>query len=487
MDWIFKRDVFRKETFLGDIEKEEVAQVDLYNSSLDRFRNPQKKMDIAIKGVGKNELMLGCTDDTFTTPACIQYDGKSFGMLIVAPKGVGKTQLIKHIGFSQMYIRFHYNLFIVDPRDDYTNLNEPLKNPELVSRLLRFGIKPRAFEAKYYKPAFANMQERKGEEYIVTLKDFKSLDQGKRTEALGEYFNVDDKDSPASRALKAAFSKGVPETIDTLFKKITDYKKDTLKERVKLAKLAGASTGSKMISSAFERIIQEKVDQGIFGDDGHRIIRETAEIEGKTVVTKAVKVYGAHFAEDLSSGPDPKIVVLQTDLAAKTSHTYSCYVKMAIAQIWSDRYRYYTSEGREGIMSRPTFVLSDEADVLIPRAKYGYSPSGEQYIQLLSKGRPYGWGVICITQQPEMISQEFIRHTDYIVSTRVQSEHLIKILKERGLAEYQIEELRHLKYNKNSPVKEWFCTTSDPEKPYVIFTPVPPQVDIKTEKAPSYF
>jgi len=488
MPWTFTRDVPSSETFIGDLEKEELAQVDLTNSALDAFRNPTKKKDVMIKGVSKNELMLGCVDDTWTTPSCISYNGKSFGMLIVAQKGDGKTQLVKHIMCSQLLERFHYNLFIVDPKDDYSNLHEPLRSVDLVSRLSRFGIKPKGFQAKYYKPAFADMKERKGEEYILTLRDFKVLDYGKRAEALTEVFQVDEKSGPAFRALQSAFSKGVPETIDTLFKKLTDYKKDVLKERVKLAKLAGASMGTKVVSSAFEQIVKEKVELGILGDEGQTIIREQEERDGKMVATKTVKVHSAHFTEELSTGPEPNIVVLQADLSAAKSFTYSCYIKMAIAQLWSDRYKYVTTDGREGIMRRPTFVITDEADVLIPREKYRYSPSREQFNQLLSKGRQFGWGEACITQQPEMISQEFIRHVDYIVSTRVQSEHLVKILKEKaGLQEHQIEELRRLRYNKSSPIKEWFCTTGDPERPYVTFFPLPPQSEIKQEKIPTYY
>ena len=488
MPWTFTREASMKSRFVGDEEKEELAQVDLTNSALEAFRNPAKKKDVVIKGVGKNELMLGCVDDTFTTPSCIPYNGKSFGMLIVAQKGDGKTQLVKHIMCSQLLERFHYNLFIVDPKDDYSNLNEQLRNAELVSRLSRFGIKPKGFQAKYYKPAFADMKERKGEEYILTLRDFKVLDYGKRAEALTEVFQVDEKSGPAFRALQSAFAKGVPETIDTLFKKLTEYKKNVIKERVQLAKLAGASMGSKIVSSAFEQIVKEKVELGILGDDGQTIIREQEERNGKMVATKSVKVYSAHFTEDLSTGPDPNIVILQADLSAAKSFTYSVYIKMAIAQLWSDRYKFVTTDGREGIMRRPTFVIKDEGDVLIPREKYRYSPSREQFIQLLSKGRQFGWGDVTITQQPEMISQEWIRHSDYVCSTRVQSEHLVKILKEKcGLVDHQIEELRRLRYNKTSPVKEWFCTTGDPERPYVTFFPVPPQVAIKQEIAPTYY
>ena len=488
MPWTFTRDVPNINQFIGDIEKSDLAQVDLSSISLDPFRDQAKKNDVVIKGVGKNELMLGCVDDTFTTPACIPYNGKSFGMLIVAQKGDGKTQLVKHIMCSQLFERFHYNLFIIDPKNDYSNLDEPLKNAELVSRLTRFGIKPRGFQAKYYKPAFANMKERKGEEYILTLKDFKVLDHGARAAALTEVFQVDEKSGPAFRALESAFSNGVPETIDTLFKKLTEYKKKVIKERVRLAKLAGASVGSRIVSSAFDQIVKQKVELGYLGDDGQTIIREQEERDGKLVVTKSIKAYSAHFAEDLSTGPGPNIVVLQADLSSAKSFIYSVYIKMAIAQLWADRYRYVTSGGKEGVMKRPTFVIKDEGDVLIPREKYRYSPSRDQFIQLLSKGRQFGWGDITITQQPEMISQEWIRHADYICSTRVQSEHLVKILKEKaGLADYQIEELRHLRYSKTSPVKEWFCTTGDPERPYVVFTPLPPQSAIKQEVAPSYY
>ena len=133
-------------------------------------------------------------------------------------------------------------------------------------------------------------------------------------------------------------------------------------------------------------------------------------------------------------------------------------------------------------MYRPTLLMMDEADTLLPRERLRYSPSREQVNQLLSKGRQYGWSVITITQQCEMISQEHLKHVDYIITTRLRSDKLIAIVKEKfGLEDFEVDELKKMEWDANSPVKEWVVFTGNPSKKYIRFFPLPSQFEIKRE------
>ena len=470
------REIAPKEGFHGTEVLKMLSLVDRSDSRLEEYRNPIQKKRDDIKYVKPNELLLGTLDEDFFSPAVLPYNGKSFGMLVVAGKGDGKTQWVKFEVFSQIHERFGYNLLLVDPKNDYSNLHESIKQQELVDRLYRFNLRARGYNAVYYKPAYFNMKERKGQEYIVTLRDFDNLDYGKRSESIKEFLGVDEK-TPAGRQLAGVLNKGVPKTIKAFMEKIKNYRKDMVKEKEEAAKASGVkSRGSGIMSFTLDTIISDKVKQGLLGDDGQKIIMEVDD-KGKTTASKTV--YAAHFPEDLTKFG---IVVLQADLTTEKSFTSSCYLKVAVATVWEDRRKFVDTKRREGVMTNPTFLVMDEADTLLPRERTRYSPSREQVNQLLSKGRQYGWGVVAITQQPEMISQEFIKHCDYIVTTRLRSQKLIEILKEKyALEDYEIDELKKLEWDPNKPVKQWCCFTGNPSRKYIPFYPLPPQIAIKQE------
>ena len=463
----------RKSKWLGDSILKGLANVDKANPFIMATNNTVEAEEPVSHLIPPNEILLGCSDEDYMQPVTIPYNGKSFGMAIIASKGDGKTQLVKHLAFSQLHQRFRYNLFFIDPKYDYSNLHIPQNDGELVERLMRYNIRPKGYDAAFYKPACFDLTDRKGIEYIVTLRDFEALEYNKRKEAMKEFFNIEEK-TPAGRALEWILARRVPKTIKGFRILINEYKKFIIKERER------AGSKVKSVSAAMDIALKERVDSGIIGEDGQKLILEVDD-NGKPVKTKTV--HAANFVSDLAQ---KKIVVLEADLDMTKSYISSCYLKIAIAQIWTDRQTYINTKGHEGVTSMPTFVVIDEADVLCPRENIRESPSRAQINQLLSKGRQFGWGVIGITQQPQMISAEFLRHVDYLCTTRIKNDKLIKLIQEKfALDDYLIRDLKNLEYDANKKVKKWALLTGNPNKPMVTFYPFPPQTAIKQEIIPT--
>jgi len=463
---------FDEPSLLGNRIFQSVSSVSKNNVAIQRLINQEYREELPVTStVPNNEILLGCTDEEFTIPATLPYNGKSFGMVIIAGKGDGKTQWLKHFSFSQLLCRFKYNLFLLDPKYDFGNLDKPMKQPELVERLARYSITPRGFDAIFYKPAYFCLDDRRGKEYVVTLRDFESLEFIKRAEAMKEFFNLEDR-TPAKNALDWILSKRVPKTLRAFKELIGMHKQFILKER----KEAGSHV--KMVSAAMDIALRQKIDMGLLGEEGQKMIIETDD-QGKPTKTKTH--HRADFVVDLVKN---KVVVLEADLDMKRSYISSCYLNISLAQMWTDRKSYVETKGKQGLLATPTFAIIDECDVLCPHEREKRSPSRDQLIQFLSKGRAYGWGVIGITQQSQMMSQEFIRHCDYLVTTRLRSTKLEQLIKEKySLEDYVIKDLKNLDYDINKPYKQWALLTGNPSNPVITFYPLPPQSAIQQERS----
>lgn len=458
----------------GNTMFEQLSEVDKADHRIRRlFTEGENKSNIIVsKIIPKDELFLGFTDKTFQTPVTVKYNGKSTSFGIFGQAGDGKTQFFKHLVFTQFHDRFGYKILLLDPKNDYWNLHEPQSEQRLVDILRRVDIKPRGYKASYYRPLFLNLHGRPGKEYIITFADFKSLEQQKRTEAMKEIFMIDEK-TPAGRAL-SWIAPRTPMSLSSFRKRLDDYKDFVLEERRK------AGSNIKIVSSQFRTSLEERIAQGVIGDDGMQIPLERDDETGE--VTKSKIAHAATICNDLMDTNKDGIVVMEQDLDGSNSYISSCLTKMAIAQPWTDRYNYVTTDGHEGLLASPVFVGIDEADVLCPHERIKTSPSRTQINQLQSKGRAFGWSIGTISQKPYNLSQEHIDHFKSIATTRLNDERIIKIIQEKfRIEEHQLEDLRKMDYDTNEPVKEWVWFTGNPANPYARFYPPPPNVQIVHE------
>ena len=472
------RDIREKDGLRGQRLLQSLSNVDRSDSRMNEFRNPRKPLVEDIKNIKKDELLLGTLDQEGRIPVTIPYDGKSKGILIVAEKGRGKTQLMKSLAFDQFHARYDFNIFAVNPKaPDLSNLDQAMARPDLVQRLARFNIKPKAYHnAVYFKPVFFNMAERRGKEYILSPRDFDSLDYGERSAAIQQFFKVNELTPAARRALTSILSKGVPKTIEGLFLKLQNYRKDLMKQRISDAKAMNMKGGSKVMSFGADSEIRDKVNRGLLGDDGQKIVLEMDELGEK--VTKYKTVHTVDFPIELALH---RIVVLQADLENENDWYSSCYLRMALSAIWQDRYKYIQTHRQQGVVDRPTLVLEDEADVLMPSG-ISASPSRDMNIKLLAKGRQYGWSVMAATQLIESISKVFVKHCDIVITTSLQDPKLIEVVRTKyGLQDFELEELKHLEVSQKKP-NQWVCFTPNTAKKFVSFYPLPPGIAMVEEE-----
>ena len=465
--------------FLGDLTLKTLVDVDHRNSRLNEFRYFQSKDEKPVyEGVGQNELLLGWLDRDYDKPVTMYYNGKSFAAAILAQKGDGKTQFFKNL-MVQLHDKFNYKVILFDPKNDYSNLNEAQSVPEYVEQLSRVNMKPRGYNAVYLKPAFSMLDARPGRECIVTPAMLNALDYGKKMEGTREFFN-ELKDPAINRELDYILSMTsggtkvikIPKTINEWRRKDEDYKKNILATRKK------SNIGIKSVSSKFIQSLEDKINQGMFGDDGQELIMSVDENDKP----QYKKVYDFNIPQELMRTDRDGIVVIEQDLEAENLYMSSCYTKLIIASVWSDKKMYEESHGSMGHVAPHILVGMDEADVLIPKEKVRNSPSRSQSLQLQKRGRQLGFSLITISQQPDQVSEQLLTAMDYIFTSRLKSDKMRKLLKEKySLTGEQMDELNNLDYSAQKKPVQWAAFTGDPGEPYKLFYPCVPTIQIKQE------
>ena len=127
--------------------------------------------------VSKDDILLGAVDKTYEDPVILEgWDRKSAGFLICGKKGSGKTTLAKALVLDNLYYKFNQNVFMVDPKGDYPNIDKPQQVPEIISALEKFKMKPQGYHAKYCVPKFLDLFGARGTHYTLSMRDFKTLD-----------------------------------------------------------------------------------------------------------------------------------------------------------------------------------------------------------------------------------------------------------------------------------------------------------------------
>lgn len=480
MPMTFRRRLYEGTSgFLGDMTLRTLVDVDKRNSNLDVFRdNQEKEKKPTYEGVGENELLLGWLDRDHDKPVTMYYDGKSFAAAILAQKGDGKTQLFKNL-MVQLHDRFGYKVILMDPKNDYSNLDQPQRVPEYIQQLNRINFQPRGYNVVYLKPAFCMLDGRPGKECIVTPDMLNSLDYGKKMEGVREFFN-ELKDPAINRELDFIMSSvsggskvvKMPKTIKEWLHKHEEYVRNILAVRKK------SNVGSKAMSSKFIQTFEDYINRGLFGDNAQKLITSVDE-EGNP---NYKSVFDFNIPKELMRTDMDGIVVVEQDLEGENLYMSSCYTKLIIASIWSDKKIYEESGGTMGHIAPHVLVGIDESDVLVPREKNRNSPSRSQCLQLQKRGRQLGFSLITISQQPDQVSEQLLTNMDLIFTSKLKSEKMRKLLKEKySLADYQIEELNNLEYNRQKKPVQWAVLTGDTDEPYKLFYPLPPTIQIKEE------
>ena len=414
-----------------DIMQRSAAEFDPHPSM--RSWAEMKEIEKNLKSeIGKNDILLGGVDKDYSEPVVIPYSGKSMVVTTIAKKGSGKSVMNAHLVLDNMHAKFGNYVMIIDPKQDYPNIDKPLAG-EFVDSIKKFGMKPRGYPAYWCVPKMLELFGAKGKEYVPSLKDFESIDRASYMKTLAQMLDIDPK-SASARAFERVIMKYKPKNIAEMRAGIKADQKYQL-----------SVSRNKIISTGLSNRFEEKLMSNLLGENNN-----------------------VDFPVELATH---KILVMQTTLYAQNQVTNSIYIKLAISRIVADRKNYIRSQGQLGVIDKPVTFMIDEADSVCPNR--GYSPSRFTIRSLATKERATGMSVFLITQNPTFLDQAIIKESDFIIVSKLFSEEEKAVLTARGVPKYIIGEvMKKLEWKDTSPVKQFAIILPDSEDMYKTFYPI---------------
>jgi len=385
-------------------------------------------------------------------PVTLRWNGKSFGMAVIMKRGAGKTQWVKTIALDQIHAVFGHYIVIVDPKNEYFNINKPQDDPVGIEQLAKLGLTPQGYDARYAIPTFLSdsieTEGRMKKVYKITAADFNVLSYSTRLGMWMRFLGLAP-GSPASHALMRVMH-GEPRNTKHLFELI-------------------------------EKDVQEQTrDRGKRGVSMELLYKFRQALASEVLGLK--KEGSFDFAMELANN---KIIALELALDTENQNQpiLQTYGKIGMEAILQDRNAYVRpglrNKYRRGLLDKPIMFVVDEADII---ASNGIArPTRSTLRAMLTKYRQLGISVIFITQEPTMIDKISVKQCNFLVTCKVD-ESMYGILKARGIPPYIIEnDLKKLAWDDASPTKQFCCLTPDTEEPLKIFYPIFPRSKIWKE------
>lgn len=435
------------EAFLGDLAK--YTYKPSLRGAFNELYIPEgfKKIEIP-----KGHILLGVRDYESMEPVTLAWNGKRFGMAVIMKSGAGKTQFVKTIALDQLHAVYGQYIFIVDPKNEYFNINIPQNDPAGIEQLAKLGITPQGYEARYAIPNFitetieTNRRDRKV--YTISATDFNILPYSTKLGMWMRFLGIAPS-TPASHALMRVMHSDPRST-----KQLCELIEQDIEEQKK-------EKGKRGVSMDLLYKVREKIASGFLG------IRKDASFD---------------FAKELANH---KIVALELALDTENQNQpiLQTYAKIALESVLQDRIAYIRpalrDKYRKGLLDKPITFVIDEADIVASNDLK--RPTRSTIRAMLTKYRQFGISVILITQEPTMIDKVSVKQCNYIVTCKVD-ESMFGILKARGIPSYIIEnELMRLEWDDSQPTKQFCCLTPDTEEPLKIFRPIFPRSKIWQE------
>jgi len=411
---------------------------------------PEDMKEISIP---KGHLLLGVEDFESYEPVTLDWsDGKSFGMVVCMLRRAGKTQWVKTFALDQIHGDRGYYYFGIDPKNEMTNVAEKQEDPRAITQFKKFGIKPTGYpNACYAVPEFlargTGIKTGNGfYVYRINPTDFNVLGLPSRIKLWCRFLNVGQM-SPAGMALRRVLNKKPKDTLDMLNKVIEDIK-DQEKERKKQS-----------VSRDLLYKFRDRVDGGELGGK-----RDSFDFEEKLA--------------------NNKIVFLETAIDVEDESTLQTYIKIAAEKVIQSRVAFLKPDLRtryiKGLLDRPIVTVMDEADTIVNN--FVRSPGRFAFRQMLTRYGQFGMTGIFITQEPNLLDRVILKQSKYVVTCKIMNEEQEKLLRDRGVPKWVIEEeCKKLRWKDIEPVKQFVLIQPDSEEGLKKFFPIFPRSAIMQE------
>lgn len=386
--------------------------------------------------IPRDEILLFTENEEYEQPVYLKTgdpdkgEFKSFGALIVAQKGSGKSGLVK-TWMDQLWMK-GVKFFCIEPKGyDFVTMGIPQDDTRGVDCLAKFGMKPRSYKISQAIPAFVADEYTKATPYKLDVDDFTSLPKTVQLSTWCKFLNIKEMSGPG-KALMRVLKMGKNDRGPRDIREMVEFTKlDIEKERVKRKEIKGSS---QMVSTGLLYLLEQKLN--------------TDELGPRMPF---------NYVEQLAEND---IVIMHTPFDSKNLISMNVYISVAINSILNDRNIYVKTNGKKGLMSRPICFVIEEADSLIGREDYNLAK--HVLYQILARFRHIGCSGIFITQNASLIDPKFVRQCNYIASTQVNSEEQRQLLRMRGVPKWLVENrLTKLDWTTSKPVKEWFFLEPD--------------------------
>lgn len=372
-----------------------------------------------------DEILLFTEDKKATTPVMLKVGNppKSFGMLITAQQGGGKSGFVKC--FMDQFRYKGFKFFCIEIKGyDFVTMNRPQDDPKSFEVLNRFGLKPYSYKFDSVMPAFVADEYTKAITYKLDVADFNKLPKTTQISAWCNFLGIKEMDG-RGKALHRVLRSGPNGKSPSNIKEMIEYTiKDIEEQRKKKKEIKGVGG----VSTGLLYLLEQKV--------------ATNEIGRKQRFD---------FVESLAKND---MVVLNAPLDSKNVNAMNTYISVALNQIITDRNIYVKTGGRKGLLSSPICVVLEESDSFIGLGEHNLTK--HLLYSVLARYRHIGISLMLVTQNPALIDPKFVRLCQYIATTQVNSEEQRHLLNLRSIPKSLIHnDLARLEFDMNSPVKEW--------------------------------
>ncbi len=458
-------------------------------------------------GISDREILLGFDPHFPDEPVTIPFNpDERISLILNGDNRAGKSILAKNLVFDQLHARFGRNILAIDPKGDTRTITKKNTKSFLIERLNWFGIKPKAYNAKYVSPEPLDVQgalakASGGILYSLGMDNFLKLPKAVRYELLKTAWTKDEKAPAVERGLLDIWLSENPPAIaicNVYRNKIgKDFEKPdncSAGKQLGLAecdvfknKIGEDWASPKNCCSVLQLGLKENIKcvahRGINPKCWAHLI-EAMDKPAPNLMnvlltyekTKVIADNGIDYAKLLAENG---ILSIETGLSDPEKPTLAdIFVEDAVINCLSDRIKSVTSANKEGNLHSPFTIFEEEMDVFAGKMK----PTSNLLTQIITKYREispdmkakgiktYGCDLIGLSQHISRLSSIMVREVDWILTPRLSDEKDGEVLRERGLDSYDVYQLAHLPFGRTHP-KYWEAINKDGER--FPFRPLP--------------
>lgn len=431
--------------------------------------------------VPPNHILWGVSERNYDEAELVTTDWSnrdSFGALFLGMRGMGKSVLMRNILLDQMHERFGHYVFAIDPKQvDFSKIDRKQNDPTLIELLNKLGMRPKAYKVKRMIPKvmlFADEQPPpKTQVFVISMADIGSLSPQDQMNTISYLLGLK-QFSPAGESLQRVLSQFNNAKLRP--KELRNKRRSTklfaqlIIEDIREQNIQRKSTQSE------ETLIKRRSSSTKLYFSFKDLIQNFAI--GDPSRKNKLKV---DFVKELV---EKGVVVLVANLDMESERYSNVYIKVILSKLIKDVMAFRQNKTYElgrGMIDKPVVVAVDEADVLAPGDVKTKSPSRSMLLQLLTKYRYYGFSVLMATQDPKLIWNRIVKQCKYIVTPKVINDDQAKLLRERGVPDYTIDNvLRKLYAGDEKPV-QWALIEPDTGDEPKLFYPIAPMTAIPKE------